>query len=162
MMQKYHIIKELSNFYEECVEHYHDPKTVSNWVMVELMGLLNETGKEIEDVIFKPKQLANMLSMIDKGTISGKIAKDVFKEMFDTGKDPDDIVKEKGLIQISDEQELEEIARDAIQQNPQSVEDYKNGKKKALGFLVGQVMKATKGKANPQMANKILKDLLDK
>ncbi|HHY04164.1 MAG TPA: Asp-tRNA(Asn)/Glu-tRNA(Gln) amidotransferase subunit GatB [Thermoanaerobacterales bacterium] len=154
--------KELSNFYEECVEHYHDPKTVSNWVMVELMGLLNETGKEIEDVIFKPKQLANMLSMIDKGTISGKIAKDVFKEMFDTGKDPDDIVKEKGLIQISDEQELEEIARDAIQQNPQSVEDYKNGKKKALGFLVGQVMKATKGKANPQMANKILKDLLDK
>jgi aspartyl-tRNA(Asn)/glutamyl-tRNA(Gln) amidotransferase subunit B len=153
--------KILANFYEECVKYYHDPKTVSNWVMVELMGILNETGQGIEDLKFTPKQLCDMLAMIDKGTISGKIAKDVFREMFDTGKSPEAIVKEKGLIQISDESQLESIAKQVIENNPKSVEDYKNGKKKALGFLVGQVMKETKGKANPQMVNEIFIRLLN-
>jgi len=101
-----------------------------------------------------------MLKMIDDGTISGKIAKEVFRDMFDTGKDPEAIVKEKGLTQISDEGELEKIARKVIEANPKSVEDYKKGKEKALGFLVGQVMKETRGKANPQLVNKILKELL--
>jgi len=153
--------KILANFYEECVKHYHYPKTVSNWVMVELMGLLNETGQGIEDLKFTPKQLSEMLVMIDKGTISGKIAKDVFREMFDTGKSPEEIVKEKGLVQISDESQLESIARKVMENNPKSVEDYKNGKSKALGFLVGQVMKETKGKANPQLVNEIFIRLLN-
>lgn len=147
--------KILANFYEECVRHYHDPKTVSNWVMVELMGLLNDTGQGIEDLKFTPQQLSEMLAMIDKGTISGKIAKDVFREMFETGKSPEEIVKEKGLVQISDESQLESIARQVMEKNPKSVEDYRNGKTKALGFLVGQVMKETKGKANPQLINEI-------
>ncbi len=150
----------LSNFYEECAKHYHDPKIVSNWIMVELMGVLNETGQDINDLKFTPKQLVDMLTMIDKGTISGKIAKDVFRDMFDSGKSPRDIVKEKGLVQISDETELVSIAKKIIDNNSKSVQDYRNGKKKALGFLVGQIMKETKGKANPQMANKILKRLL--
>lgn len=152
--------KALSDFYEDCITYYHDPKTVSNWVMVEMMGLLNEKGIEIEQVKFKPQQLAAMLSMIDKGTISGKIAKEVFRDMFETGKDPEAIVKEKGLVQISDQSELEKIAQKVIEQNPKSVEDYKKGKQKAMGFLVGQMMKETKGKANPQMVNSILKKLL--
>jgi len=152
--------KILSNFYEECVKYYHDPKVVSNWVMVELMSILNDTGQGIKDLKFTPKQLCDMLAMIDKGTISGKIAKEVFREMFDTGKSPETIVKEKGLVQISDEGQLESIAKQVIDNNPKSVEDYKNGKKKALGFLVGQVMKETKGKANPQMVNTILNRLL--
>ncbi|MDN5311942.1 MAG: aspartyl-tRNA(Asn)/glutamyl-tRNA(Gln) amidotransferase subunit [Thermoanaerobacteraceae bacterium] len=152
--------KALSDFYEECIAHYHDPKTVSNWVMVEMMGLMNEKGMEVEQIRFRPEQLAGMLSMIDKGTISGKIAKEVFRDMFETGKDPEAIVKEKGLVQISDESELEKIAQKVIEENPKSVQDYKNGKEKAMGFLVGQMMKETKGKANPQMVNDILKKLL--
>jgi aspartyl-tRNA(Asn)/glutamyl-tRNA(Gln) amidotransferase subunit B len=154
--------KKLSDFYEDCVEYYHDSKAVSNWVMVEMLGLINETGVEIEDIRFTPKQLADLLTLIDKGTISGKIAKDVFKEMFDTGENPDSIVRKKGLVQISDESQLEEIAQRVIDENPKSVQDYNNGKEKALGFLVGQVMRHTRGKANPQMANDILKRLLGK
>jgi aspartyl-tRNA(Asn)/glutamyl-tRNA(Gln) amidotransferase subunit B len=153
--------KILSNFYEECVKYYHDPKVISNWVMVEMMSILNETGQGIEDLQFTPKQLSEMLTMIDKGIISGKIAKDVFRDMFETGKSPEDIVKEKGLVQISDETELQSIAQKVIDNNPKSVQDYKNGKQKAMGFLVGQIMKETRGKANPQMVNTILKRLLD-
>ncbi|MFO7152163.1 MAG: Asp-tRNA(Asn)/Glu-tRNA(Gln) amidotransferase subunit GatB [Bacillota bacterium] len=152
--------KALADFFEKCVSAYHDPKTVSNWVMSEMLGILNETGKEVEDIPFTPEQFVKMLKMIDDGTISGKIAKEVFRDMFDTGKDPEAIVKEKGLTQISDEGELEKIARKVIEANPKSVEDYKKGKEKALGFLVGQVMKETRGKANPQLVNKILKELL--
>ncbi|MGI6425051.1 MAG: Asp-tRNA(Asn)/Glu-tRNA(Gln) amidotransferase subunit GatB [Tepidanaerobacteraceae bacterium] len=152
--------KILSNFYEECVKYYNDTKAVSNWIMVELMSILNETGQGIEDIKFSPKQLSDMLSMIDKGTISGKIAKDVFREMFSTGKSPEDIVKEKGLVQISDESQLETIAQKVIDNNPKSVQDYKSGKERALGFLVGQIMKETRGKANPQMVNQILKKFL--
>ncbi len=152
--------KILANFYEETVKYYHDPKIISNWIMVELMNVLNETGEGIKDLKFTPKQLADMLIMIDKGIISGKIAKDVFREMFKTGKNPEDIVREKNLIQISDEAELESIAKKVIENNPKSVEDYKNGKEKAMSFLVGQIMKETKGKANPQMVNSILARLL--
>jgi aspartyl-tRNA(Asn)/glutamyl-tRNA(Gln) amidotransferase subunit B len=152
--------KKLSDFYEECVRYHHDPKIISNWVMVEMLGLINETGVEIVDIRFTPKQLADLLILIDKGTISGKIAKDVFKEMFDTGESPELIVRKKGLIQISDESKLEEIAQRVIDENPKSVKDFNNGKEKALGFLVGQVMRHTKGKANPQMVNDILRRLL--
>ncbi|TYP56181.1 Asp-tRNA(Asn)/Glu-tRNA(Gln) amidotransferase subunit GatB [Thermosediminibacter litoriperuensis] len=153
--------KALADFFEKCVSQYHDPKTVSNWVMSEMLGILNETGREIDEVPFEPEHLVKMLKMIDDGTISGKIAKEVFREMFDTGKDPEAIVREKGLVQISNEKELEKIAKKVIEENPKSVEDYRNGKEKAIGFLVGQVMKETRGKANPQLVNKILKELLN-
>lgn len=152
--------KKLSDFFEECVRKYPNAKVVSNWIMGELLGALNAEDKEIEDTPLTPDHLVEMFTLMDKGTISGKIAKTVFKEMFETGKKPAKIVEEKGLVQISDEGELEKIIDKVIQENPQSVEDYRNGKEKALGFLVGQVMKHTKGKANPQLVNKLLKGKL--
>lgn len=153
--------KKLSDFYEDCVKNYNDPKVISNWVMVEMLGLLNETGVSIDEIKFKPKQLAVLFELMGNGTISGKIAKEVFREMFNTGEDPEAIVRKKGLVQITDESQLQRIIRDVIDQNPKSVQDYKNGKQKALGFLVGQVMKLTRGKANPQLTNKILRSFLD-
>lgn len=153
--------KEMAGFFEACVAEYPDAKTVSNWVMGDLSRLLNANNMEITDCKVKPGQLAEMLKLLDKGTISGKIAKTVFEEMFETGKNPGTIVEEKGLVQISDESAIEGIIDEAIANNPKSVEDYKAGKKKAIGFLVGQVMKATKGKANPQVVNKLLKEKLD-
>ncbi len=102
--------------------------------------------------------LVQMLKLMDKGTISGKIAKVVFEEMFQTGKDPEQIVKEKGLVQISDQGEIAAMVEQVITANPKSVEDYKAGKEKAIGFLVGQVMKLSKGKANPGMVNELLKE----
>jgi aspartyl-tRNA(Asn)/glutamyl-tRNA(Gln) amidotransferase subunit B len=153
--------RELADYFEQCVELFNNPKTVSNWVMGDLARMMNATGREISAVLIKPAQLAEMLKLLDKGTISGKIAKTVFEEMFNTGKDPGVIVEEKGLVQISDEGEIEKIVSDVIAANPKSVDDYKGGKKQAIGFLVGQVMKATKGKANPGLVNKLLKEKLD-
>lgn len=154
--------KPLADFFEKCVLEYSSAKTVSNWIMGEMMRLLKETGKEVEEVLIKPHQMASLLKLIDNGTITGSIAKTVFEEMFATGKNPEEIVEEKGLKQLSNEDELREIALKVIEDNPKSVEDYKNGKDKAIGFLVGQIMKATKGKANPQLANKILLEELSK
>ena len=138
------------------------PKSVSNWVMVELLGYMNKHNLEIEQVKMPPQHLGTMIQMIEKGTISGKIAKTVFADMLESGKDPETIVKEKGLVQISDEGALREIVQKVIENNPQSVSDYLNGKDRALGFLVGQVMKETKGKANPQLVNKLLVEALKK
>lgn len=154
--------KALADFFEKCVTEYSSAKTISNWIMGELSRLMNESGREVDNVLIKPHQLASLLSLIDKGTITGTIAKAVFEEMFNTGKDPEAIVEEKGLRQMNDEDELREIARKIIADNPKSVEDYKGGKEKAIGFLVGQMMKATKGKANPQMATQLLKEELAK
>ncbi|WP_435620002.1 Asp-tRNA(Asn)/Glu-tRNA(Gln) amidotransferase subunit GatB [Thermoanaerobacterium thermosulfurigenes] len=154
--------KPLADFFEKCVLEYSSAKTVSNWIMGEMMRLLKETGKEVEEVLIKPHQMASLLNLIDNGTITGSIAKTVFEEMFATGKNPEEVVEEKGLKQLSNEDEIREIALKVIEDNPKSVEDYKNGKDKAIGFLVGQIMKATKGKANPQLANKILLEELSK
>ncbi|QSZ26926.1 Asp-tRNA(Asn)/Glu-tRNA(Gln) amidotransferase subunit GatB [Aceticella autotrophica] len=154
--------KALAGFFEKCVMEYSSAKTVSNWVMGEMMRLLKETGVDIEDVPIKPHQMAVLLKLIDNGTITGTIAKTVFEEMFNTGKDPEKIVEEKGLKQMDNEDELREIAVRIIKENPKSVEDFKNGKDKAIGYLVGQVMKATKGKANPQIVNNILREELVK
>lgn len=153
--------KEMATYFEECIALYPNAKAVSNWIMGELSRLLNANNMEITQCRIKPGQLVEMLKLLDKGTISGKIAKTVFEEMFETGKDPGTIVEEKGLVQISDEGAIEAIVNEVIANNPKSVQDYKGGKKKAMGFLVGQVMKATKGKANPQMVNKILQEKLD-
>ncbi|GAX91157.1 Asp-tRNA(Asn)/Glu-tRNA(Gln) amidotransferase subunit GatB [Effusibacillus lacus] len=148
--------KEISDFFEETLKHTDNAKAASNWIMGELMGHLNEAGLEIKDSKVKPDQLGKLIGLIDKGTISTKIAKTVFEEMFETGGDPERIIQEKGLVQISDEGELAKIVEEVIANNPQSVADYKAGKEKAIGALVGQAMKATKGKANPQMLNKLI------
>ena len=152
--------KALADFYDECVDIYDNPKEISNWVMGELLRLLNANNMEVEDSPIKPKDLVGLLELQKKGVISGKIAKQVFDEMFETGKDAETIVKEKDLVQISDVGELEEIVDRVMEANPKSVEDYRNGKERALKFLVGQIMKETKGKANPQLVNEILKKKL--
>ncbi len=150
----------LADWFEEAVRLGGQPKAVSNWIMVELMRLLNEENKSIEECPLKPKQLADMLKLIDKGTISGKIAKTVFEEMYKTRKDAESIVKEKGLVQISDAGEIEKVVDEVIAKNPKEVVRYRAGDEKLLGFFVGHVMKLTKGKANPQMVNELLKKKL--
>lgn len=151
--------KELADFFEECLSTgYANPKTLGNWIMGDLLRLLNVNGLEINQCNIKPQQLSDMLKMIDRGTISGKIAKKVFEEMFESGKNPEIIVKEKGLVQISDEGAISSIVDEVLASNAKVVDDYRSGKEKALGFLVGQVMKATRGKANPALVNKMLKE----
>jgi len=152
--------KSLADWFEEAVRFGGQPKSVSNWIMVELIRLLKEENRVIEDCPLKPKQLADMLRLIDKGTISGKIAKTVFEEIYKTGKDAETIVKEKGLVQISDAGEIEKIVDDVIARNPKEAARYKAGEEKLIGFFVGHVMKLTKGKANPQMVNELLKKKL--
>ncbi|SMB80122.1 aspartyl/glutamyl-tRNA(Asn/Gln) amidotransferase subunit B [Desulfonispora thiosulfatigenes DSM 11270] len=150
----------LAEFYDQTVAIFNDPKAVSNWIMGEFMKLLNAEAIEISDSKITPQGLAKLLELIEKGTISGKIAKTVFDEMFASGKDAEEIVKEQGLVQISDEGELASVIETIIANNPKSVEDFKAGKGKAIGFLVGQVMKETKGQANPGVVNKILNEKL--
>jgi aspartyl-tRNA(Asn)/glutamyl-tRNA(Gln) amidotransferase subunit B len=152
--------KTLARWFEETVRSGGQPKAVANWMMGELAKLLNEENKSIEECKLKPKQLAEMLKLIDNGTISGKIAKTVFEEMYKTGKDAETIVKEKGLVQISDSSEIEKAVDEVIAKNPKEVERFKAGDEKLLGFFVGQIMKLTKGKANPQIVNEIVKKKL--
>jgi aspartyl-tRNA(Asn)/glutamyl-tRNA(Gln) amidotransferase subunit B len=150
------ITKEMSDFFDETVETGADAKLASNWLMGEVSAYLNAEQKELHDTALTPDGLAGMIKLIEKGTISSKIAKKVFKELIENGGDAEKIVKEKGLVQISDEGTLRKIVGETLDANPQSVEDYKNGTERAIGFLVGQIMKATKGQANPQMVNKLL------
>lgn len=128
--------------------------------MGEVLRILNDREMEITDVKFTAKDLVKLISLVEKGTISNTIAKKVFVDMFETGKDPEKIVEEKGLVQITDEAAIREIVNKVLDENPQSVTDFKNGKTKAVGFIVGQVMKASKGKANPQMVNKLVEEEL--
>ncbi|RFU68923.1 Asp-tRNA(Asn)/Glu-tRNA(Gln) amidotransferase subunit GatB [Peribacillus saganii] len=156
------VTKETADFFEAVVDKGTDAKQASNWIMGELSAYLNAEGKELHDVALTAEGLAGMIKLIENGTISSKIAKTVFKELIENGGDPETIVKEKGLVQISDEGTLRKIIEEAIDNNPQSVEDFKNGKAKATGFLVGQIMKATKGQANPPLVNKLLLEELQK
>jgi aspartyl-tRNA(Asn)/glutamyl-tRNA(Gln) amidotransferase subunit B len=156
------LTKEMSDFFEETVQAGGDAKQSANWLMGEVSAYLNANQVELEDAALTPAGLAGMISLIEKGTISSKIAKTVFKELIENGGDPEEIVKAKGLVQISDEGELGKIVSGIMDNNPQSIEDYKNGKDKAIGFLVGQVMKETKGKANPQMVNKLIMEEMGK
>ncbi len=153
--------KPVAMYYEKCLESYDDPKMTANWVMGELMRYLKQDERDIADCPATPESLAAMLTMIRDGAISGKIAKTVFEEMYTTGKDPQTIVKEKGLVQVSDESALEKVVDEILAANPSEVESYKQGKKKLMGFFVGQIMKQTQGKANPQLVNKLLKEKLD-
>lgn len=152
----------IAEWFEEAVNLGGKPKEVSNWIMVELLRLLNEDGKDISECSIKPKALVELIKLIENGTINRNTAKDVFEEMYKTGKEASTIVKEKGLTQISDESIILEAIKEIISKNPKEVERFKAGEEKLLGFFVGQVMKLTKGKANPKLVNeliiKVLKD----
>lgn len=152
--------KAMADWFEGAVKAGANPKPVSNWMMGELMKMLNEDNRAIDECPMKPEQLAGMLKLIDNGTISGKIAKTVFEEMYRTGKNAGQVVNEKGLTQISDIGAIEKAVDEAIAKNPKEVERLKAGDEKLVGFFVGQVMKATKGKANPQVVNDLLKKKL--
>ncbi|MCM3130379.1 Asp-tRNA(Asn)/Glu-tRNA(Gln) amidotransferase subunit GatB [Paenibacillus provencensis] len=154
--------KAVADLFEESLKHTSDAKAVSNWIMGDLLGYLNSENLELSEVPITGEGLGEMIGLIEKGTISSKIAKTVFKEMLVSGKKPQQIVEEKGLVQISDEGAILGIVEQVVAANPQSVEDYKAGKQKAIGFLVGQVMKESKGKANPGMVNKLLADVLNR
>ncbi|WP_314589397.1 Asp-tRNA(Asn)/Glu-tRNA(Gln) amidotransferase subunit GatB [Paenibacillus terrigena] len=150
----------LADFFEESLKYTKDAKSVSNWIMGDLLAHLNANNLEMSDVLVTGQGLGEMIGLIEKGTISSKIAKTVFKEMIDSGKAPQAIVEEKGLVQISDEGAIKAIVDKIVEANPQSVEDYRAGKDKAIGFLVGQVMKESRGKANPALVNQLLAERL--
>ena len=154
--------KYLSNLFEGALAICGNAKAVANWILSDISRILNEKELEPENVPFTAEQLAKMIELIDKGTISSAIAKKVLTELFENPKDPEVIIKEKGWIQISDEGAIKEVVMKILENNPQSVADFKGGKDKALGFLVGQAMKETKGKANPQMLNKMFLEELNK
>lgn len=156
------VTKEMSDFFEAAVEAKADPKQASNWIMGEMSAYLKAEQKELHEVAITPEGLAGMIKLIENGTISSKIAKTVFKELIENGGDAEQVVKEKGLVQISDEGALLKIIGEILDANPQSIDDFKSGKGKAIGFLVGQVMKATKGQANPPLVNKLLNEELNK
>lgn len=150
--------KALADFFEEAVEYAKNPKEVSNWVMGDISRRLKDEDIEIYEMKFGPKELGDLIKLIEDGKISNNIGKKVLRTMFEEGGNPNKIVEEKGLIQINDEDEIKKIVLKVMEENPQSIEDYKNGKDRALGFLVGQVMKATRGKANPQKVNQFIRE----
>ena len=152
--------KKLADLFEATTELCGKPKKVSNWLMGETMRILKEQAKEPEDITFSPGHLAKLINLADAGTINGTVAKEVFEKIFAEDIDPEAYVKEHGLGAVNDEGALRATIEQVMKDNPQSVEDYHNGKEKAIGFLVGQTMKAMKGKANPGMVNQILKELL--
>ena len=153
--------KALAEYFDQVTTHYNEPKTVANWLMGEYLRLLNAHGMEVTDSRITPHDFASLLRLLAGGTISGKMAKEVFTEMFETGQEPEAIVRIKGMAQISDENALAAVIEKVILSNPGPVRDYREGKEKALGFLVGQVMKETKGQANPGVLNKLLREKLD-
>ncbi|HHT7236299.1 MULTISPECIES: Asp-tRNA(Asn)/Glu-tRNA(Gln) amidotransferase subunit GatB [Bacillus] len=156
------LTKEMSDFFEATIVDGADAKLTSNWLMGEVLAYLNKQQKELKDVALTPAGLSKMVQLIEKGTISSKIAKKVFNELIEKGGDPEEIVKAKGLVQISDEGTLRKVVTEILDNNEQSIEDFKNGKDRAIGFLVGQIMKATKGQANPPLVNKILLEEINK
>ena len=149
--------------FEKASEICGNRKAVSNWLLSDISRILNEKEEEADSIPFSAESLAELITLIDKGTISTAIAKKVVEEMFEDGeKKPSKIIEEKGWIQISDEGAIKEVVLKILEANPQSVADYKAGKQKAIGFLVGQAMKETKGKANPQMLNKMFAEEMNK
>lgn len=152
--------QKIANFFEKSVETCNNPKSVTNWIMRDIFSRLDEDQKEDAAIPFQPEVLGKMIMLIDKGTISNNIAKQVFEEMWTTGKDPEVIVDEKGLTQISDDGALIEMAKEVLEANEKSVQDYLGGNDRAMKALMGQMMKKTKGKANPQKVTEILTNML--
>jgi aspartyl-tRNA(Asn)/glutamyl-tRNA(Gln) amidotransferase subunit B len=154
--------RKLANYFEDCVKLHDEPKIISNWIMGDLLRELNNAGREIDDCPVDPKALTDLLKFLQKGTISGKIAKTVFEEMYQTGKSSASIIEEKGHSQISDESTIIKLVEETIAANPEQCEQFRSGKDKVIGFLVGKVMQASKGQANPAMVNKLLKEKIGK
>jgi aspartyl-tRNA(Asn)/glutamyl-tRNA(Gln) amidotransferase subunit B len=152
--------REIAEYFETCLSHISQPKLVANWINTNLMGLLNADNRTIDQSPISPENLAKLLGFLQKDIISGKIAKTVFEEMAKTGMSPDAIIKERGLVQVSDENELLPLIQSIIDKFPKEKESYLAGKTKLMGFFVGQVMKASSGKANPKMVNQLLKQEL--
>jgi len=149
--------RSLAAYFEACVKLYPQPKTVSNWVMGELLRELNQSGTDAADSPVSPERLIGLLQLVDQGTVSLKVAREIFPEVYQSGKAPEEIVKARGLTQVSDEGALRTIISEVVAKNPAQVEQYKGGKQQVLGFLVGQVMKASGGKANPGKVNEMLR-----
>jgi len=152
--------KSLADYFEVCVKLFPHPKTVSNWVMGELLRELNTANAIPESSPVSPEQLVQLLQLVEVGTISLKVARELFPEFYASGKSPDQLVREKGLVQVSDEGVLEKLIQEVLTQYPTQVDQYRGGKEAVLGFLVGQVMKASQGKANPGKVNTLLKQHL--
>jgi aspartyl-tRNA(Asn)/glutamyl-tRNA(Gln) amidotransferase subunit B len=150
--------RDVAEYFDAAVAAGADPKSVSNWMMGELLRLLNATGQSAAEAKLRPEGLAGLLKLIETGTISGKIAKTVFEEMFHTGKPAEEVVREKGLTQISDESELANVVAEIVAQHADVVSQVRGGKEASFKFLVGQVMRATRGRANPEAVNRLLRE----
>ncbi len=155
--------KDLADFYERVVKLTGKPKEASNWIMTELLRLMNEESvEEISDLKVKPEHFKELFELIDSGKITKNMAKDVFREVFKTGKSPSEVVKEKGLEVLTNEEDIEKILKEAMEKNPKAVEQYRSGKKGVIGYFIGQVMRATGGKADPKVVQKVALRLLEK
>ena len=150
----------LADYFEQCVDILNSPKEISNWIMTEVMRVLNERGIDIKDLLVTPSMLTGLVDLLKKGTVSGLMAKEIFTKMAETGRRAPDIIKELGLEQVSDEDALKGLIKEIIEANPKESSQYRAGKTQLLGFFVGEVMKASKGKANPKVAGNIVKELL--
>ncbi len=150
----------VADYFETAVKLFNQPKTVSNWVMGELTRELNNSGTDASLSPVSPERLVSLLQLVEQGTISLKVAREIFPEVYSSGKPPEQIVQEQGLVQVSDEGALDQIIIDVLAKNPLQVAQFKEGKQQVLGFLVGQVMKSSGGKANPGKVNELLKKKL--
>ncbi len=151
----------IADYFEAATKICDDPKAIANWMLGDLQGLLNDTGKSWDECPIPPQHLGEMVKLMQEGVISVRIAKELLKEMFATQKSPKQIVEERGLVQITDEAELRRIIEEIVEANPKAVQEFLSGNEKVLGFFVGQVMRVTKGKANPQLANKLVREVLE-
>ena len=154
--------RENVEYFDECVKECKNAKAACNWITSELFGVLKKEGMPLSDCKISAESLGQLIAFIEDKTISGKMAKTVFEEMFETGRKASEIIEEKGLKQISDPSEILSMVTESISSNPKQVQGYLSGKDKLLGFFVGQIMKASKGSANPELVNKIIKEELDK
>ena len=152
--------KHLADLFEAAAAICGRPKEVSNWLMVEGMRLAKELSMDVDEISFSPENLAALIGLVEKNVINRTVAKAVFEEIFKSDVDPEKYVEEKGLKMVSDQGRLRQVIEEIIAANPQSVQDFKNGKEKAAGFIVGQTMRAMKGKADPAAVNQLVKELL--
>ena len=152
----------MADYYEKTVQLGADPKQAANWIQVELQAVLTYENATIENSPITPEHIAQLIALVKDEVISGKIAKEVLRKVFKTGKSPEEIIKEEGLVQITDIEAIRKIVREVIEKNPSQAEEYRSGKDKLFGFFVGQIMRETQGKANPKIVNDILKEELNK
>ena len=152
--------RQFAEYFESAVKSYNQPKAIFNWIMGDLMGHLKKDNRQIQECLVKPEHLASLVRLIDEGEISGKMAKQVFEKLYESGEDPQSIISQEDLQQISDQDQLSGIVDRILESNPAKVEAYRSGKGGLLGFFMGQVMKETRGQANPQMVSLMLEGKL--